>query len=124
MNKSSAITAIKICQLLVITRFYFLSQKDGITEQSQTNKLSYCVIRLESTSSPILTVLPGRAARYGVLKIFFVPAFFNISLVRSYPLQSFCFSLLSNIFRSIDNQSWKCNVDHCAASSIHPAVSA
>jgi hypothetical protein len=30
MNKSSAITAIKICQLFVITRFYFLSQKDGL----------------------------------------------------------------------------------------------
>ena len=31
MNKSSAITAIKIFQLPVITHFYFLSQKDGLT---------------------------------------------------------------------------------------------
>jgi len=30
MNKSSAITAIKIFQPTVITHFYFLSQKDGL----------------------------------------------------------------------------------------------
>jgi len=34
MNKSSAITAIKICQLIVITRFYFLCQKDGLVTVS------------------------------------------------------------------------------------------
>lgn len=41
-----------------------IPQASGITEQSQTNRLSYFVIRFESTSSPIFTVPPGCAARY------------------------------------------------------------
>ena len=41
-----------------------IPQASGITEQSQTNRLSYFVIRFESTRSPTLTVPPGWAARY------------------------------------------------------------
>jgi hypothetical protein len=41
MNKSSAITAIKIFQPPVITRFYFFCQKDGLGSDGMPHGIEY-----------------------------------------------------------------------------------